>query len=141
MILTVNLQRAIQMHMMKVINVDMMMGGLERTMLILILRLQQVLALVRQQVVVNIMAISIKIAQQQVLALVRQQVVVMATIKMPQRRVLAQQLLLAAEMPQQQVLALVQPLVVDQQQQVQAKLNSIKSIPIPIPSDGYLPAV
>jgi hypothetical protein len=44
MSLTVNLQRAIQMHMMKVIDVDMMMLGLEENILVLILQ-QQVLVL------------------------------------------------------------------------------------------------
>jgi hypothetical protein len=94
--LTVNLQTAIQMHMMKVINVDMMIGGLERTMLILILRLQQVL--VRQKAAVMMMAINIKIAQQQVQV----------------------QPLLQEEVVAQQVQVLVQPVVVADQQQVQA---------------------
>jgi hypothetical protein len=37
--LTVNLLRVIQMHMMKVIDVDMMMRGLEENILVLILQL------------------------------------------------------------------------------------------------------
>ena len=64
--LTANLQRATQMHMMKAIDVDMMMDGLEENILVLVLRLQQVPAL--QQEVVMMVATSIKIALPQLLA-------------------------------------------------------------------------
>jgi hypothetical protein len=93
--LTVNLQRAIQMHMMKVINVDMMMGGLEKNIIVLILRLQQVL--VRQQAAVMMMSINID-------------------TEIAQRQVQAQQLLLAAGIAQQQVQVPVLQRAVDQQQ-------------------------
>ena len=100
MTLTVNLQRAIQMHMMKTIDTGMMMGGLEENIiLVLILQLQQ--ALVRQQRAMMMVAISISISimivLRQVLALV-QQLVVAAIIMIAQ----------------QQVQAPVQQLVVDQ---------------------------
>jgi predicted metal-dependent hydrolase len=90
MTLTVNLQRAIQMHMMKTIDTGMMMGGLEENIiLVLILQLQQ--ALVRQQramMVAISISISIMIVLRQVLALV-QQLVVAAIIMIVLRQVLA----------------------------------------------------
>jgi hypothetical protein len=121
MTLTVNLQMAIQMHMMKAIDTGMMMGGLEENIiLILILQLQQ--ALVRQQrammmVAINI-SISIMIVLRQVLALV-QQLVVAAIIMIVLRQVLALVQQLVEEVAQQ-VRVQVQQLVVDQRQQVQA---------------------
>jgi hypothetical protein len=96
------------MHMMKVISVDIMMGGLvKENILVLILWLQRVL--VRQQVtVMMIMAainINIKMAQRQVQALVLRQVtmmMVMVATKTVQRQVLALvQPLMEAEQPQQ----------------------------------------
>jgi hypothetical protein len=115
----INLQRVIQMHMMKVIGVDMMMGGLEKNILVLILRLQQVL--VRQKAAV-MMAINIdtEIAQRQVQVLVQPLMAMMVTIKIAQQQVQAQQLLLAAGIAQQQVQVPVLQRAVDQQQQVQA---------------------
>ncbi len=69
------------MRMMKVIDKDMTMVGLEKDILVLILWLQQVLVLL-QRVVKIMVIISIKIAQMQVQALVLRQVVtVIATIK------------------------------------------------------------
>jgi hypothetical protein len=109
----------------------MMMGGLERTMLILILRLQQVL--VPQQVAVMMMAINIdtEIAQRLVQVLVQPLMAMMVTIKIAQRLVQVQQLLQEEEVVAQQVLVL-QPLVVEQQQVKVFNfffsiLNSVKS--------------
>jgi hypothetical protein len=79
--LTVNLQRVIQMHMMRATDVDMMMDGLEENILVLILQLQQVQAQAQQ--------------------------------------------LVEAEVAQQ-VQVLVRPLVVDQQQQVQAAVLQVE---------------
>jgi hypothetical protein len=63
--LTLNLQRVIQMHMMKATDVDMMMDGLEENILVLILQEQVQAPVLLQQVM----------RQQQVQALVQPLVV------------------------------------------------------------------
>jgi hypothetical protein len=110
------------MHMMKTIDTDTTMAGLkENIILVLIQHLHQQALVLRQQAMTMevTISISIKITLRRVLAQVQQLMVVVAIIIMVLRRVLAQ-VQLPVEEAAQQVRVLAQPLVVDQQQQVQA---------------------